>query len=503
MCDSTCSFKTNMHFYLLLAKPRVIDDYRNNPEDFELPNPIVPGVSNVKCYAPIKKISKDVDKSKAVSAIAETFSPPPKPKRARAKRPAKRRTALDLERIVADGSPHPMIIVPTTKGCVGLSHGNHHYEHHFGRKNYRMFRCAWHSSHCCPAQVVAFEKQYVMSVKGSAQLMINGYTFTRHIVKDDTIYWRCTQFQPEVTYITSRKGTLQLEIDRYRFTRQKICKSTIRWECLQTKALCCKARATTNNAVRGAVYYFNNEHNHPPQMERRKADIPLETQKCDESQNADDVDTCYVISRKGTPQLMIDGHCYSRQRVRDRTIRWRCVQFKPLNCMARATTERQNGGKLISISGQHNHDLIRERRKNGELKELLAIRQAERGQRPAGDQPEEQFYVQNLREVHAVLSNRGKVQLMIDGFPFSREKVRPKTIRWICNQAWILNCKVRATSERTNGEIISVRGTHNHVVVNNRRQRGECKVIKEHARLYGPEQSEPRRKGGRPRKRLQ
>ncbi|KAL9693042.1 hypothetical protein quinque_012327 [Culex quinquefasciatus] len=193
---------------------------------------------------------------------------------------------------------------------------------------------------------------------------------------------------------------------------------------------------------------------------------------------------------------MIDGHCYSRQRVRDRTIRWRCVQFKPLNCMARATTERQNGGKLISISGQHNHDLIRERRKNGELKELLAIRQAERGQRPVGDQPEEQFYVQNLREVHAVLSNRGKVQLMIDGFPFSREKVRPKTIRWICNQAWILNCKVRATSERTNGEIISVRGTHNHVVVNNRRQRGECKVIKEHARLYGPEQSEPRRKGG-------
>ncbi|KAL9693041.1 hypothetical protein quinque_012326 [Culex quinquefasciatus] len=145
-----------------------------------------------------------------------------------------------------------------------------------------------------------------MSVKGSAQLMINGYTFTRHIVKDDTIYWRCTQFralrcparhrqrrstgevevvwphhnhdilerrkrEPEVTYITSRKGTLQLEIDRYRFTRQKICKSTIRWECLQTKALCCKARATTNNAVRGAVYYFNNEHNHPPQMERRKA----------------------------------------------------------------------------------------------------------------------------------------------------------------------------------------------------------------------------------------
>ncbi|XP_001654651.2 modifier of mdg4 isoform X33 [Aedes aegypti] len=92
----------------------------------------------------------------------------------------------------------------------------------------------------------------------------------------------------------------------------------------------------------------------------------------------------YVSSRKGTPQLMIDDHCYSRQRVRQRTIRWRCVQFKALHCMARATTDRQNSGQLISVDGVHNHEVIRERRKNGELRELLAMRQAERS-RPCVD----------------------------------------------------------------------------------------------------------------------
>ncbi|XP_055616845.1 modifier of mdg4-like isoform X13 [Toxorhynchites rutilus septentrionalis] len=45
------------------------------------------------------------------------------------------------------------------------------------------------------AQGVMPGVQYVMSTKGSAQLCINGFTFTRHIVKNDTIYWRCTQFR--------------------------------------------------------------------------------------------------------------------------------------------------------------------------------------------------------------------------------------------------------------------------------------------------------------------
>ncbi|XP_055595584.1 modifier of mdg4-like isoform X15 [Uranotaenia lowii] len=37
--------------------------------------------------------------------------------------------------------------------------------------------------------------RFVMSSRGSAQLCVQGFTFTRHIVKEDTIYWRCTQFR--------------------------------------------------------------------------------------------------------------------------------------------------------------------------------------------------------------------------------------------------------------------------------------------------------------------
>ncbi|XP_055594864.1 modifier of mdg4-like isoform X29 [Uranotaenia lowii] len=90
------------------------------------------------------------------------------------------------------------------------------------------------------------------------------------------------------------------------------------------------------------------------------------------------IDPIYVPSRKGTLQLTINGYSFTRQRVREKTIRWRCVQSKALNCIARATTHIQSGGKIISTSGKHNHDVIRERRKNGELRYLMALRQQER-----------------------------------------------------------------------------------------------------------------------------
>ncbi|XP_062556402.1 modifier of mdg4-like isoform X12 [Armigeres subalbatus] len=45
------------------------------------------------------------------------------------------------------------------------------------------------------AQAPIPEAQFVISTKGSPQLCIDGFTFTRHIVKEDTIYWRCTQFR--------------------------------------------------------------------------------------------------------------------------------------------------------------------------------------------------------------------------------------------------------------------------------------------------------------------
>ncbi|XP_049532494.1 modifier of mdg4-like isoform X29 [Anopheles darlingi] len=90
-----------------------------------------------------------------------------------------------------------------------------------------------------------------------------------------------------------------------------------------------------------------------------------------------DRDIVYVKSKKGTPQLMIDGQNYSRQCVRSRTIRWRCVHFRALQCMAKATTYRLDG-RVFSINGEHNHPHIPERRKRGELKQLLEQRRVQR-----------------------------------------------------------------------------------------------------------------------------
>ncbi|XP_055594846.1 modifier of mdg4-like isoform X27 [Uranotaenia lowii] len=74
-----------------------------------------------------------------------------------------------------------------------------------------------------------------------------------------------------ISYHNGRKGSVQLEIGGYRFTRMKILKHSIHWECLQSKPLACRARALTSNALHGVVKKYNNIHNHPANMTRRKA----------------------------------------------------------------------------------------------------------------------------------------------------------------------------------------------------------------------------------------
>lgn len=38
--------------------------------------------------------------------------------------------------------------------------------------------------------------KYRSSLKGSYQLVLDGYPYTRHRVRGGTIYWRCVQFRP-------------------------------------------------------------------------------------------------------------------------------------------------------------------------------------------------------------------------------------------------------------------------------------------------------------------
>ncbi|XP_055616872.1 modifier of mdg4-like isoform X38 [Toxorhynchites rutilus septentrionalis] len=74
----------------------------------------------------------------------------------------------------------------------------------------------------------------------------------------------------EVSFHEGRKGSTQLEVDGYRFTRMKVLKKTVHWECLQARALRCKARAVTSNTVPGVLRKYSSSHNHLPKMKRRK-----------------------------------------------------------------------------------------------------------------------------------------------------------------------------------------------------------------------------------------
>ncbi|XP_058057614.1 uncharacterized protein LOC131208755 [Anopheles bellator] len=68
-----------------------------------------------------------------------------------------------------------------------------------------------------------------MSSKGGAQLCIEGFPFTRHMIYEETVYWRCIQF----------------------------------------RALRCPARHRQRRTT-GLIEIVHSEHNHPPIQNRRK-----------------------------------------------------------------------------------------------------------------------------------------------------------------------------------------------------------------------------------------
>uniref|UniRef100_A0A182IYC6 FLYWCH-type domain-containing protein n=1 Tax=Anopheles atroparvus TaxID=41427 RepID=A0A182IYC6_ANOAO len=162
-------------------------------------------------------------------------------------------------------------------------------------------------------------------------------------------------------YITNDKGNRQLWIEGFPFMKHMIKNGTVYWRCVQFRALRCAARYRQRQAT-GMLEIVHTDHNHALIQQRHIGVMEIK----------------YVRSKRGAPQLKINGQTYCRQMIRERTIRWRCVQFKPLHCMARATTSPLNGDNVISLTDIHNHPIINERRKHGELKRLLERRRMER-----------------------------------------------------------------------------------------------------------------------------
>lgn len=79
------------------------------------------------------------------------------------------------------------------------------------------------------------------------------------------------------------------------------------------------------------------------------------------------------ISKNGRQQLVYREHTFNRHVVRERRhpansiTYWRCSQFAVYRCRARCKTQN---GRTYLLNELHNHDVVREPRKYGALKEI-------------------------------------------------------------------------------------------------------------------------------------
>ncbi|CAO1429450.1 unnamed protein product [Diamesa tonsa] len=141
----------------------------------------------------------------------------------------------------------------------------------------------------------------------------------------------------------------------YPFIKERSCKRRISWHCRMKAALKCRARLSllleTNK-----IDVTNGTHNHEPvmtrwptgklQAERLNQDyleyLPKKTYKTKNFESKQDLSDvlgdhkiAFISSVKGTLQITVDGYPFTRHRVKDSTVYWRCVQFKSLGCKAR------------------------------------------------------------------------------------------------------------------------------------------------------------------------
>ncbi|KAL9693043.1 hypothetical protein quinque_012328 [Culex quinquefasciatus] len=85
----------------------------------------------------------------------------------------------------------------------------------------------------------------------------------------------------------------------------------------------------------------------------------------------------YCRSTKGSLQLLFEGFPYTRHSCKGGKEYWRCVQFKSLGCRSRVRTCNE---RIETVEFEHNHELVRERRKKGALKQLMQARKREKSQ---------------------------------------------------------------------------------------------------------------------------
>lgn len=80
-------------------------------------------------------------------------------------------------------------------------------------------------------------------------------------------------------------------------------------------------------------------------------------------------------------KLFIDGFSFTRKVLRTNYTIWECCQARPLGCKAGATSYQD--ASRVTVRGEHNHEIVTERRKLGQRKILMEERRLERISRKA------------------------------------------------------------------------------------------------------------------------
>lgn len=80
-----------------------------------------------------------------------------------------------------------------------------------------------------------------------------------------------------------------------------------------------------------------------------------------------DGEPVFIESKFGTKQLLYNDHTFNRHVTRDDITYWRCSQFPVFRCRARV---KSSSNYLTILNPVHNHEIIKEIRKYGSLKDI-------------------------------------------------------------------------------------------------------------------------------------
>lgn len=82
----------------------------------------------------------------------------------------------------------------------------------------------------------------------------------------------------------------------------------------------------------------------------------------------------YVANEKGVINLFYKGHRFEKEGMRnERQVYWACTQRRVTKCKVRVIQNLEMNRLEFRKIIEHNHEIVRERRKKGEAKALKAL----------------------------------------------------------------------------------------------------------------------------------